>query len=362
MVWRRTEEGSVQTYVNGALEISGPGGTHTSQHPTDLFIGSYQGRGNFFDGYMREIAIFDRALVSAEVKKIYEKGIQLEIPVVVSSLTVGKILYHPRDKGSARVCVKNVSTIPQTVNLTLQLVSALDDRREVYFQSLKLPAKSSFLREITFDFIDEEYGCELQAIVRKDSAILARHSEFFSVTDNLWKVCLGGADVIQQSALYSEQRIEEEITRARQMYCNWFEKLFWAPDDWGDMTPEPAATWLSSQGGRYENTEKLQFAIKTARKQGIKAITYGKAMAYSHVAWEIVRRKPDWFLMESNGIQAVMPTDIGVDRLDHWRDYDVLADVTSGKRHGSYEGLQEIRCFPDTRRLDTLDHGINEII
>ena len=126
VVWSRVEAGSVQMYVNGVLEKSGPGGTHMSGHPSDLFIGSSQGAGPFFNGYMKKLAIFDRALKAAEIKTLYQKGIQLTSPLVISSLTVDKILYHPRENGRARVRVKNVSTSAQKVELHAQLPLSLE--------------------------------------------------------------------------------------------------------------------------------------------------------------------------------------------------------------------------------------------
>jgi len=82
-------------------------------------------------------------------------------------------------------------------------------------------------------------------------------------------------------------------------------------------------------------------------------------MSYGHVAWEIVRRHPDWFVLGPYGRPVSMPADPWVDLLDQWRTYDVLADIKSGKYHGSY---WVPRGYPDHRRLDTIDYAIDEVV
>ena len=98
----------------------------------------------------------------------------------------------------------------------------------------------------------------------------------------------------------------------RAAYCNWFEKTFWAPDDWGAMTTEPGATWFSGQARRHENTEKLKLQIDAAHRHGIKAITYGKCMAGGNPGWELARRRPEWFTVNVHGRTMGRPADVCV--------------------------------------------------
>ena len=359
LAWKRAEDGWMKSYVNGRLAVSQPTPNVTRRQLGDMFVGSMRAGYEFFNGQIKEVAIFNRTLLDEQIQEVYEKGIQLPSPVVISSLRADRILYDPNQPGTASVRVRNTSDSMHTVELVTDLVFGLDDARTIQRVTLELPPRSSVVKQIDFAFEAEEYGCELRAAVVEDGRTLSIRSEFFAVSDNLWKVALGGADLVSQSARFSKAKVDAVMAKARQTYTNWFEKFFWAPDDWADMVPGPNETWLSSQGGRYENTAMLQYAIETAHRHGIKAITYGKAMSYGHRAWEIVRRHPDWFGLDPYGRPMAMPADQWVDLLDQWRHYDVLADLKSGKSHGEY---WVPRGYPDHRLIEVIDHGIDQVI
>ncbi len=61
--------GSTDFYINGSLSSSQSGSTITSTS-ANLYIGQVA-NGSYWDGYMDEIAIFNKALTSAEVGLIY---------------------------------------------------------------------------------------------------------------------------------------------------------------------------------------------------------------------------------------------------------------------------------------------------
>ena len=280
-------------------------------------------------------------------------------PVTVASVKTGKVLYEPGETAIVRVEVVNAGEAAATVTLAAFETTELADQREISRLEVEVPAQESLSIDIPFTPLPLEYGHEVRVELVQGGETIHMMTEPFSVADNLWKVCLGGMDAVSHSALADVSHMAGDMQRLRDSYTNWFEKFFWAPDDWGDLTPGPDETWISSQGGRLENTKKLQFAIQEAHKHGIRAITYGKAMAYGHVAWEIVRRHPDWFVLDQTGRPIGMPADTWVDLLDHWRNFDAVAGAKTGKLDQEY---WVPRCYPDHRRLDAVDYAIDEII
>ncbi|HOS43192.1 MAG TPA: hypothetical protein PK794_05815, partial [Armatimonadota bacterium] len=276
--------------------------------------------------------------------------------LVIEETRNDKLLYAPGERGVARATIRNLAkeAVAGTVRFTLE--RELADRIPLPPVEVTVEAGESRAVEVPFTAPEEEYGYRLGAVVRAAGGEDAGE-DFFNVADNLWKVCIGGQDMLSQSALVSKERITADIERARMQYCNWLEKFFWAPDDWGDMTPEPGATWLSGQTGRYENFDNLRHCIAEMRKRGMKAITYGKAMAYGTVAFELNRRRPDWFTLDAVGRPIGMWNDVSA--LDRWRDYDVLADLRDKTYH---KGYAVPRIYPDHRRDDVLEYAINEVI
>ena len=343
--------GWIRTYVNGEpaafRTVAG-----TARRLGDLYLGARQGSDLPFAGHMKDVLMFDRALSHEEIQGIYSRGVALQSPVMVSMLRASKVLYGPNEKGHVSLRLRNTSGTNQTLTLVLQCVSMLDDTREVHREQILLERDAATTREIEFDFVNETYGCELRAVIEQKGKILSTKSETFSVADNLWKVCLGGADLISQTAPASEDRIKEAIGKARQSYCNWFEKFFWAPDDWGDLTTEPGATWFSGQTRRHESTDKLKLMIDTAHEHGMRAITYGKCMAGGVSGWEMARRRPEWFMVDIYGRTMGRPTTVW--DLDHWHEADKY-------EYSDFSYAWTYR-WVDLRRMDALDHGIDELI
>ncbi|NIR02201.1 MAG: hypothetical protein GTN78_18730, partial [Gemmatimonadales bacterium] len=103
----------------------------------------------------------------------------------------------------------------------------------------------------------------------------------------------------------------------------WWEKEFWAPDDWGDLTPDEEQ-WISGQAARWENASRIQEFIADVKPQGIKSITYGKHTAGGPAGWELMRQNPEWFYATPQGT----PAGWGLDTWDlyHWNDIPCHTD------------------------------------
>lgn len=294
-----------------------------------------------------------------ETPLIRHHGVTLERltdSLALESVRVEKLLYRPGEPGVLRATIRNYAATEARGTLRSTLEHELADALPLPPVEVALAAGEVKTIEQPFTCPTIEYGYRVHAVVRSDGGEDSAE-DFFNVADSLWKVCIGGQDMLSQSALTDKARIAQDLAQARNHYCNWLEKFFWAPDDWGDMTPEPGSIWLSGQTARYENFDNLKFAIDEAHRHGIKAITYGKAMAYGNVAFELARRHPDWFTLDEIGRPVGMSNDVAP--LDFWRNYDVMADIANRSYH---KGYNVARIYPDHRRLDTLDYAIDEVI
>jgi hypothetical protein len=161
-----------------------------------------------------------------------------------------------------------------------------------------------------------------------------------------------GAGQISQTGATSAETIVKEMQRLRAGYCNWVEKDFWAPDDWGLMVTAPGATWFSGQARRHENTERLQLQVKAAHDLGIKAITYGKCMAGGMPGWELARKKPRWFTVDAVGRTIGRPADVW--DMENWQNADKY-------KYSDYKYAWTYR-WVDLRQMAPLDYGIDQLI
>jgi hypothetical protein len=67
-----TKSGSLVTiYLNGSVVVSQNFGGAISQTNNTLYIGSYDGSGNFFNGYIPVSKVYNRALTAGEVTDNY---------------------------------------------------------------------------------------------------------------------------------------------------------------------------------------------------------------------------------------------------------------------------------------------------
>ncbi len=264
------------------------------------------------------------------------------------------ILYAPGDTAAALLTARNTTERRTDAALKLSLVNNLSDTKVIAGETLSLPAGDVAELRVEFTAPEVQYGQELRAELLQDGEVVASASDYFSVADSVWKVALmeflGG--ITHHTAPHTEEQIAAQIARHRNSYVNWIEFFFWAPDDWGNMTPEPGATWRSGQAAFYHNTEKLAFAIREAQSHGMKVVTYAKCVAGGLDGWEMARSRPQWFLVDRQGQTFGRP--LNAWDLDNWQNlkYNILSDMSGDWTYR----------VPDLRRLDALDHGINEFI
>lgn len=273
--------------------------------------------------------------------------------VEITRIRSDKILYAPGEAGTATVTLRNPTGVALKLELRLAEVTEFDSRRALGSRAVELAAGQELPVAFAFTNSAVEYGRELLVELSVDGNPVATATEPFSVADNVWKVCIGGTPngPASGSARYSEEVARKQVVEWREQYVNCWEKYFWAPDDWGDLTPDPGATWMSGQARRFENTEKMQAQIVASHQHGIRVVSYGKCMAGGVPGWELARARPQWFVTDSIGRTLGRPADVW--DMDHWQDQTLKYD--DFKYKWTYRWV-------DLRRLDALDHGINELL
>ena len=347
VVWRRASDGWLRGYLNGRFAGSIEGVNSTVKRASDLFVGGRQGVDQFFRGNVRDLAIYNRALSAQEVATLYRDGVKLNSPVVISSLRTGKVFYAPTERAAATVRVKNLTSTAQKVDLSLRLTSSLRRERELHRMPLELPGRNTRAARIEFGFEGEDYGCEVRAAVTQDSQLLAEKREFFSTSDNFWKVAIGsewGSGL--QTGLGLHGSIPES---ARKLYSNWYELFFWSPCDWA-LHVAPAKKWWSGQSSYSEDEDNLKDLIARSHAQGIKVAFYASRNPAGPFGWEVARRHPDWFGGGGFGRNSAY----NVEALDMWNDPEWR------KAHPGNPGWYVIGV--DLRRPDALDYGIDRLI
>jgi len=274
-------------------------------------------------------------------------------PLLVSDLTVDKILYAPKQDAVAGATIRNYSAEPLTADIRFTEITGLSDRRVLGVKPVTVPANGTVAVSLPFNVGSIDYGRDLLAEIVRDGKVVESKSDSYSVSDNLWKVAVGGQNggSIASSVGSSAESIVKEITGLRAGYSNWFEKDFWAPDDWGLMVTPPGATWFSGQARRHESTDNILLQVKTAHALGIKAITYGKCMAGGTPGWELARKSPQWFSVDAYGRTIGRPADVW--DMEHWQEAD--------RQHRDFKYDWTYR-WVDLRQQAPLDHGIDQLI
>ena len=235
--------------------------------------------------------------------KVYEISVErVDTACFVRKVMPEKMVYRPGEEASAICELVNVGDKSWQGTLVFELVSGMDEVLEIGRSEITVPAGESIAINQKFKVGGQPLGCEVRATLLKDGKVVHTNSDVFSVAENFWDVALGSLSggLIHSSGRYGDktfQVIDENITRMRQRYSNWFEKSFWAPDDWGNLTPDETE-WLSGQGYRWESAKWLKLHIEGAHKQGIKAISYGKGIAGGPSAYQLLRLKPDFFMRD----------------------------------------------------------------
>ena len=266
----------------------------------------------------------------------------------------GKVRYLRGETGGIRVTLKNIGLTAEVVTVEGGLTQELARVTALAPRQVTLPAGKEVTATLPFTAPDHDYGCEAQVRVRQGDTLLAQGRDMFAVADDLWKIAngAGGIDIMTMSG-FGFVNPAKDLQTARDHYYTWWEKMFWPPDDFGDMTP-PTEAWFSGQGGRYETKRVIKAFMGMAKANGIASVTYGKGTAGGPAGWELARRHPDWFT------QDMLGRPVGIYDTAVFARWDSPVGEAFPKTERFDRGWWYL--YPDLRRLDTLDWGIDQLI
>ncbi|OPZ86140.1 MAG: hypothetical protein BWY76_01082 [bacterium ADurb.Bin429] len=138
------------------------------------------------------------------------------------------------------------------------------------------------------------YGHALRFEVAQDGKAIASAEDFFVAHDNVWAVGIAGAHPVAYTADHVKElaSIDAAVERFRANYTNTFEKFFWAPDDFADMTPTKER-WYSGQARYHEQLDRLKRMCEYGLQIGVMPTTYGKSIGSGSGARDAIREKPE---------------------------------------------------------------------
>jgi len=275
--------------------------------------------------------------------------------VLVTRVFPNKLMYEPGEQGTLDVALLNYSAAVREVTLTTLLVQELALEIPVPAVTVSVAAGATKTAQIPFTAPKKEFGCEARVTVVAGGKALDSAGDVFNVSSNFEQVSIGGfsSNVSGMTGTTSLQSAAGAADYLRKQYCNKLEKIFWPPDDWGNMAPA-VEEWISGQTARDDKKTVIQAFIKAAHAQGIKVTTYGKHVAGGTAGWELYRARPEWFYTNGSGVPQ------GLYFSSDMRTWDDIA--YHNEHHKEYWTTYWMGTEPDLRRVDTLDWGIDNVI
>ncbi len=153
----------------------------------------------------------------------------------------------------------------------------------------------------------QPYGHAMNFEVMLEGKLIASGDDFFSSADNVWAVGIAGGHPVACTAdqVRDMAGIESAVESVRENYTNTFEKFFWAPDDFANMTPK-TEKWYSGQTRYHEQWDRLKHMCDYGRQIGVMPTTYGKAVGSGSGARDAILKRPqaDQRLRRGDGLRA----------------------------------------------------------
>jgi len=203
------------------------------------------------------------------------QGIHIEelSPVAVTSVTTDKVTYKPGEKGSGTATVKNFSVQPVKAVVRVAVEHGLDSAQDLGAHILELAP-------------GEAEDC---ARAEVEGWPVHEGRATFAVTTNFWETALASVARISPTSA-------KNMAGGKDGLCTVLEYFFWAPDNFGDLTPDKERFF----GGQLQyagSTSATQETVAAAHKRGIAAVVYADMWGGDGPpAFELMRKHPNWFL------------------------------------------------------------------
>ena len=215
--------------------------------------------------------------------------------VLLADLRPEKLFYFPGEQVRAQAVLWNRGKTPAKVDLKVWVEQGLDEA--VGAQSRTVTLEPGAQTTEMFSWPKGKlalHGKAVLAELREGEKLLATGEEPFSSAKNVWEVGLAGSHPVGNTAVQVRNlaEVEQRVDVMRDHYINTFEKIFWAPDDFANMTPNQSE-WFSGQGRYHENLERDKYMADYGRRIGVLPTTYGKSIGSGPAARDFIRAHPE---------------------------------------------------------------------
>ena len=148
-------------------------------------------------------------------------------PVEVMAVQAGKLVYGPKEAGTATVFLMNYAGKEQAARLRLVLESGLHDARVVREQDVALPAGTQ-MQKVTVPLpVLPEWGYTLRAEVLLDGTVASVSRDTFAVSAHPQQV--GQYGIFSGGDQYEAGSADTNVRNFRNTYATFAQICFWAP-------------------------------------------------------------------------------------------------------------------------------------
>lgn len=214
--------------------------------------------------------------------------------VDISDLSVDKIRYRPDDTPIIKVTVCNFTGHARAFTAVTELVCDFDTVIPVETRPLAVPAGGSASYTCTGPALTQRWGYAVRARVLENGTSRAEAMEYFTVHDHMWACMMIGTMPAQSTRDVTVESARACALRNKQTYGNFVEHFVWAPDDFGDFTPD-TEYWYGGQACYAGSIRGTHAMIDEGHKVGMTYALYANLWGGGGPpAYEMIRRHPDW--------------------------------------------------------------------
>ena len=267
--------------------------------------------------------------------------------VTLNDIESNKIRYMPGEDATISGFVTNYSSSTRTVTVATDLVRDMATSRDAGSTKVVVAGRSRVPFSITTTLTDDRWGREARVRILEGDTELDHDSVYFTVHDNPWAVAIGAYGL--QLAYYraggeSYKNCEPMARGIKRSYGNMVEFVFWAEDDFGDLTPTGETYWcgqLRHMGGA-ESTRRL---VKAFSDAGIASSFYARIkVSAGKEGYELYRKHPNWLRPGFYDVSHLDRWDRSKD-LTSWPRAAVRGDTAEPYRHHAQEIIRSAKDF-----------------
>lgn len=219
-----------------------------------------------------------------------------------------KLFNYAGQPVAGEVEVLNNTDAAKTVTVRAWITNGLDAEAGRQEQAVTVPPFTRQKATLTWDAkLVQPYGHAMSFELVLDGKTVATCTDFFVSHDNVWAVGIAGGHPVGYTADHVRDMagIESAVERFRTNYTNTFEKFFWAPDDFANMTPK-TEKWYSGQARYHEQWDRLKHMCEYGLQIGVMPTTYGKSIGSGSGARDVIREHPE-FIQGYGGVMSFSP-------------------------------------------------------